>query len=144
MIDDDEAAQMQAQKKEEEDWLKVSTSSLHKNAALLDNLVTCMQPIKDAWGYYVPALLTLFREVDEGEALLVAGSSLTVHSGLRFVRHAARSGRPVVIVNRGATRGDDVATVRVDAGTSETLQHLAASLPAVFEDRPPGLEPPAG
>ncbi len=70
MIDDDEAAQVQAQQKEEEDWLKVSASSLHKNAALLDNLVTCMQPVKDAWGYYVPALLTLFREVDEGEALL--------------------------------------------------------------------------
>ena len=38
--------------------------------------------------------------------------SLTVMSGLRFVRHARTSGAiPVVIVNRGATRGDDLADV---------------------------------
>ncbi|GAB4009790.1 Sir2 family NAD-dependent protein deacetylase [Nocardioides ultimimeridianus] len=61
---------------------------------------------------------------DDG-ALLVAGSSLTVMSGLRFVRRAARLGVPVVIVNRGATRGDDLATVRVDAGTSDWLPLLA-------------------
>jgi NAD-dependent SIR2 family protein deacetylase len=60
-------------------------------------------------------------------ALLVAGSSLTVMSGLRFVRRAARLGVPVVIVNRGATRGDDLATVRVDAGTSDWLPALAAA-----------------
>ncbi len=53
-------------------------------------------------------------------ALLVAGSSLTVMSGLRFVRHAAKLGTPVVIVNRGETRGDPLATLRVDAGCSET------------------------
>jgi len=59
-------------------------------------------------------------------ALLVAGSSLTVMSGFRFVRRAARAGTPVVIVNRGATRGDDLATYRLDTGTSEFLTALAA------------------
>ena len=62
------------------------------------------------------------------QALLVAGSSLTVMSGLRFVRHAARNGLPIVIVNRGITRGDPLATCRVDAGCSETLTALAAVL----------------
>ena len=57
-------------------------------------------------------------------ALLVAGSSLTVMSGLRFVRRAAKAGTPVVIVNRGETRGDDLATYRLDAGTSEFLAAL--------------------
>jgi NAD-dependent SIR2 family protein deacetylase len=57
-------------------------------------------------------------------ALLVAGSSLTVMSGLRFVRRAARADIPVVIVNRGETRGDDLATFRLDAGTSEFLAAL--------------------
>lgn len=47
------------------------------------------------------------------EAVLVLGSSLSVMSGLRFVRAAARDGKPVVIVNDGHTRGDDLATVRV-------------------------------
>ena len=60
-------------------------------------------------------------------ALLVAGSSLTVMSGLRFVRHAHRLGMPVVIVNRGATRGDELATLHVDAGCSEFLSALAAA-----------------
>ena len=59
-------------------------------------------------------------------ALLVAGSSLTVMSGLRFVRRAARDGIPVVIVNRGVTRGDEHAACRVDAGCSEFLEELAA------------------
>lgn len=65
------------------------------------------------------------RLVDEDGALLVAGSSLTVMSGLRFVRRATRAGTPVVVVNRGATRGDDLATVRLEAGCSEFLTELA-------------------
>jgi NAD-dependent SIR2 family protein deacetylase len=62
---------------------------------------------------------------DDDGALLVAGSSLTVLSGLRFVRHAHRLGVPVVIVNRGTTRGDELAAALVDAGCSETLAALA-------------------
>ncbi|HEY3003382.1 MAG TPA: NAD-dependent protein deacetylase [Kribbellaceae bacterium] len=53
--------------------------------------------------------------VDEARALLVLGSSLTVMSGFRFVRHAARRGIGVAIVNDGDTRGDEYATVRVHA-----------------------------
>ena len=60
-----------------------------------------------------------------GGVLLVAGSSLTVMSGFRFVRRAAKAGAPVVIVNRGETRGDDLATHRLAAGTSEFLTALA-------------------
>lgn len=47
-------------------------------------------------------------------------------SGLRFVKRAAKAGTPVVIVNRGATRGDDLATYRLDAGCSDFLEALAA------------------
>jgi NAD-dependent SIR2 family protein deacetylase len=60
------------------------------------------------------------------DALLVVGSSLTVMSGFRFVRRAAKAGTPVVIVNRGDTRGDDLATVKLHAGCSEFLTALAA------------------
>ncbi|MCW3156564.1 NAD-dependent protein deacetylase [Micropruina sonneratiae] len=69
-----------------------------------------------------------YAQVDAAEALLVAGSSLTVMSGLRFVRHAAKAGTPVAIVNRGATRGDDLALLRLDAGCSETLSDLVNAL----------------
>ena len=62
---------------------------------------------------------------EAGGALLVAGSSLTVMSGFRFVRRAARAGTPVVIVNRGATRGDEHATYKLEVGCSEFLTALA-------------------
>ena len=58
-------------------------------------------------------------------AVLVAGSSLTVMSGLRFVKRAARAGTPVVIVNRGVTRGDDLAAYKLELGTSDFLVELA-------------------
>jgi NAD-dependent SIR2 family protein deacetylase len=69
-----------------------------------------------------------FAMVDEAEVLLVAGSSLTVHSGLRFVKHAAKAGIPVIIVNRGETRGDPLATLTVDAGATQTLEAIARAL----------------
>jgi NAD-dependent SIR2 family protein deacetylase len=65
--------------------------------------------------------------VDEADALLVAGSSLAVQSGLRFVRKAAAAGKPIAIVNRGRTRGDRFADIRIDAGCSETLAAVAAT-----------------
>ncbi|MBU9765794.1 NAD-dependent protein deacetylase [Mycobacterium sp. TNTM28] len=69
-----------------------------------------------------------YSMVAGAEALLVAGSSLTVYSGYRFVRHAVAHGIPVAIVNRGPTRGDDLATVKVEAGCSEMLALLAGEL----------------
>jgi NAD-dependent SIR2 family protein deacetylase len=60
-----------------------------------------------------------------GGVLLVAGSSLTVMSGLRFVKRAASTGTPVVVANRGATRGDDLATYKIEAGCSELLAAVA-------------------
>jgi NAD-dependent SIR2 family protein deacetylase len=69
--------------------------------------------------------------VDGADALLVAGSSLTVYSGYRFVRHAATSGIPVAVINRGRTRGDDLATVKIDTGCSPMLALLADELPTV-------------
>lgn len=71
-------------------------------------------------------VLACQQAVERAEALLVVGSSLTVMSGLRFVRQAHRLGIPVVIVNRGHTRGDDLATVRVDLGCSEFLAALGS------------------
>jgi NAD-dependent SIR2 family protein deacetylase len=65
-----------------------------------------------------------YGAVESAEALLVAGSSLTVLSGLRFVRHAHKLRIPVVIVNRGATRGDELSTYKVDAGCAEFLSAL--------------------
>lgn len=68
-----------------------------------------------------PIVEHCFAMTESARALLVLGSSLHVMSGLRFVRRAAKIGTPVVIVNRGTTRGDDLASLKIDAGCAETL-----------------------
>lgn len=70
-----------------------------------------------------------FAMLNAADALLVAGSSLSVMSGLRFVKHAAKTGKPVVIINRGWTRGDDLADLKVEAGVATALEYLASELP---------------
>lgn len=66
--------------------------------------------------------------VRTSEALLIVGSSLVVNSGIRLLDLAQRNGIPVAIVNRGPTKGDRRATVRLEAGTTETLTALAEAL----------------
>ncbi|MFB7462756.1 NAD-dependent protein deacetylase [Streptomyces sp. NPDC056224] len=66
--------------------------------------------------------------VGQATSLLVLGSSLTVMSGLRFVRQAAQARKPVLIVNRDPTRGDRHAATRVALPLGTTLTALAAQL----------------
>ena len=62
--------------------------------------------------------------VSAARVLLVLGSSLTVMSGYRFVRHAARLGIPVAIINQGTTRGDAQAMLTLDAPLGPALSAL--------------------
>lgn len=62
--------------------------------------------------------------LDQAEALLVAGTSLSVNSGLRFVRRAAKAKKPIIIVNLGVTKGDELASVKIEANTSLVLERL--------------------
>lgn len=62
-----------------------------------------------------------FEALDRAAALLVVGSSLMVYSGYRFARRAAESGKPIAIVNRGRTRADGVATLKIDADCGDIL-----------------------
>lgn len=65
-----------------------------------------------------------FAWCDAADVMLVAGSSLTVMSGLRFARHMNKAGKPVIIINHGATRADDFAAVRLDGDVAELLPEL--------------------
>jgi len=75
-----------------------------------------------------PRAEACYALVERARALVVLGSSLTVMSGLRYVRHAATLQRPIVIVNQGATRGDPYATAILDAPLGPTLSALADQL----------------
>jgi NAD-dependent SIR2 family protein deacetylase len=71
------------------------------------------------------------REALEGaDALLVAGSSLMVYSGFRFVRLAHDAGLPIAIVNRGRTRGDDLAALKVEVDVGAALTEAVAAVTA--------------
>lgn len=85
------------------------------------------------FGEYIP--VSRFQEAEQmlaaSDALVIAGSSLVVNSGIRLLDRARRRRLPIVIVNRGETRGDPRATVKIDAGTTEVLRTFAAALPAL-------------
>lgn len=76
-----------------------------------------------------PRVEAAYALVDAADALLVVGSSLAVFSGLRFVRRAHAADKPIVIVNLGPTRGDPMATAKLEAPATPTLRSWASVLP---------------
>ncbi|WP_133976767.1 NAD-dependent protein deacetylase [Kribbella voronezhensis] len=75
-----------------------------------------------------PRVERCYSLIDEARAVLVLGSSLTVMSGFRFVRYAAKAGKEVLIVNQGITRGDPYATHRVNLPLGQALTELTAAV----------------
>ena len=73
--------------------------------------------VEDAWRLFA-----------EGDVLLVAGSSLTVYSGRRFVYRAQQNGVPIGIINIGPTRADEMAAAKVDGPLGRILPQLADAL----------------
>lgn len=82
------------------------------------------------FGEFVPP--TKFTQgsaiIRSADALVVAGSSLVVNSGIRLLEQAIKRRLPIVIVNRGETKGDSRATLKIDAGASEVLVALRERL----------------
>lgn len=68
--------------------------------------------------------------LQQSDALLVVGSSLMVFSGYRFARLAQAAEIPVVIINRGRTRADDLASQKMSGDCAEVLPQLADRLAA--------------
>lgn len=73
--------------------------------------------VEDAWRLFA-----------EGDVLLVAGSSLTVYSGRRFIYRAQQDGIPIAILNIGPTRADEMAACKVEAPLGRVLPRLAKAL----------------
>lgn len=68
--------------------------------------------------------------VDQSDALIVAGSSLVVNSGIRLVERALRKQIPLIVINRGTTKMDARANVKLNGGASVILSDLLARLAA--------------
>ena len=78
------------------------------------------------FGESVPTerVTSTMEQLERTDALLVAGSSLTVNSGMRFARAANKAGKPIVIVNVGPTKADEIALAKIEAPTSVALEEL--------------------
>ena len=71
---------------------------------------------------------SVYGMVDQAKSVLVVGSSLMVFSAFRFVRRASQLGMPIAIVNRGVTRADELATLKLDNDCETALDTLGAML----------------
>jgi NAD-dependent SIR2 family protein deacetylase len=72
-----------------------------------------------------PATYAAAREsLASADALLAVGTSLMVYSGFRFVAQAREAGLPIAILNRGRTRADELADLKVEAEISTALDAL--------------------
>ena len=69
-----------------------------------------------------------WRLFEEGDVLLVAGSSLAVYSGRRFIYRAQREGVPVAVVNLGPTRADGIAAAKLEDRLGRALPRVADAL----------------
>ncbi len=89
------------------------------------------------FGEFVPLKVyqAATSHVKRADCLLVAGSSLAVNSGIRLIEIARKKRMPIIIVNRGETKGDKHATLKINGGTTEVLSALANGLGAnLYED----------
>ena len=62
--------------------------------------------------------------LQKADAMLIAGSSLMVYSGFRFVQAAVRAGIPIVAVNLGRTRADEFLSFKVEDRCEDALAFL--------------------
>lgn len=107
----------------------VDVPETHLDTFRMVDCPACGGPLKPDVVYFgesVPAdRVTAATELVAGaRSLLVLGSSLTVYSGRRFVRKAADLGMPVAIINQGPTRGDEHASIKIEAPLGEALTEL--------------------
>ena len=82
------------------------------------------------FGEFVPPQVFTQAEtiLGDADALIVAGSSLVVNTGMRIVERARKQKKPVIVINRGPTKADSVASVRIEGGTSQALSAIVHHL----------------
>jgi NAD-dependent SIR2 family protein deacetylase len=97
-----------------------------------------LKPAVIFFGESVPAPKVTYamRRVDEADALLVVGSSLTVWSGFRFAKRAAERGLPIAIVNIGPTRADALAMLKIEENCGEVLSSAISAAEAALTRSP--------
>ena len=70
----------------------------------------------------------IYKKIDESDALLVVGTSLMVFSGFRFCRYAVGKKIPVVCINPGKTRADELFVLKVEERCESVLERVTIAL----------------
>ena len=76
-----------------------------------------------------PRVDRAYAMLEEADRLVVVGSSLVVFSGYRFVKRAAKLGKPVGLLNLGTTRGDKHAELRWEGMPARCFQPCTRGSP---------------
>ncbi|MCK1787315.1 MULTISPECIES: NAD-dependent protein deacetylase [Pseudomonas] len=66
--------------------------------------------------------------VEQAEGLLVVGSSLMAYSAFRLCKAMVEQGKPVIAINLGKTRGDELLQMKIAASCERLLPLLAERL----------------
>lgn len=113
------------------------------NAFVVPECEVCggvLKPDVVFFGESVPREVTAAAHaaVEAGDGVLVVGSSLMVWSSFRLVRTAAQRGIPVIAVNRGRTRADDLLAFKCEGECGALLLGALQALhPPGAARRPP-------
>ena len=62
-----------------------------------------------------------YHSVASADALIVIGTSLSIFSGYRFLRQAAKLKLPVLVINPGRFRGEELADIHLAQNADEVL-----------------------
>jgi len=66
-----------------------------------------------------------YAALQQSASALVIGSSLMIYSGFRFARRSIELELPLAILNKGKTRADEIATLKVAGDCSRVLAQVA-------------------
>ena len=69
-----------------------------------------------------------YELIDASAGMIVLGSSLSVYSGLRFCRYTVSQSKPLVVLNQGQTRADDICQYKFDEAPFELLAQCTQRL----------------
>lgn len=75
-----------------------------------------------------PTAARAMARVEEAEGMLVVGSSLMAFSAFRLCRRVVEQGNPLVAINLGKTRADDLLSLKITASCEALLPELAQRL----------------
>jgi len=76
----------------------------------------------------LPTAAKALASVEEADGLLVIGSSLMAYSAFRLCKAVTAQGKPLVAINFGKTRADELLDMKIEMSCDVLLPELAASL----------------